>query len=146
MSEITNKTSATASELAELLGDGNDVTIIVQAVPPQLAAALEFKETLQLARNRVRQSNMLPMQKLLFYEQSFIAEDAGCLDVNYTSDEIKRNTGMGARTITRHHEALVSAKAIRIDNYGQGGRKSVAIIPPERTLAELSLLTHQSKK
>ena len=144
VSDIIPQSSALLRELAEQM-DGSGVTVEIRVAPAKLVERLEFFEQLRQARSQVRQSNLPPMKRLLFYEQTFQAEDAGSFFPEYTAADIARATGMSPRTVSRHHQELVDAELIRINHYGQGSRKRVEILLPERTVSELSQLIDRSE-
>lgn len=132
MTEIAREAGATAREIAaaiEKLGD-------FLAEHERLA----FKETLHHVRNRVRRANLPPMTKLLFYEQTFLAEDRGDFRADHKTADIAKATGMSERSVRRHQQHLSDAKFVRMTNDGRGagGTKGIELSIPDDTVVELS--------
>ena len=120
MKELVPVPGATLRELAELAERGG-IRIIAQAGPAPLLERLAYTETLREARNRVRRSNLPAMSRLLYYEQSFIAEDRGDFRADHQNADIARASGMSARSIGRHQQNLVAAGLVHVRD--DGGRR-----------------------
>lgn len=142
MTEITCKANDVAREIAELLQRDGGVTVVVQATPAPILHRLAFLETTRAARNRMRRANLPAMSKLLFYEQTFIAEDRGDFRADHKTTDIAKATGMSDRSVRRHQQHLSGAKFLRLtnDGCGAGGKKGVELTIPDDTVVEISRL------